>query len=72
LRGKGLLNAHECTGQFDTATREALRAFQKREGLPTTGLVSYETVEHLGLKLDAIFRSRAHTEAPPPGAASAR
>ena len=72
LRGKGLLNAEACTGRFDIATRDALREFQKREGLPTTGLVSYETVEHLGLKLEVIFRSSAHPEEPPRRPASTR
>ena len=32
-------------------------AFQKSQGLPATGLPSYETVDHLGLELDAIFHS---------------
>jgi hypothetical protein len=65
LRHKGLLTAEQCTGQLDANTREALRHFQKDEGLPTTGLPSYETVDHLGLKLDAIFRTSAHSAAPP-------
>lgn len=72
LHAKGLLRAEDCTGRFDPATRDALREFQKHEGLPTTGLVSYETVEHLGLKLDTIFRSTAHPEEPPRRPASAR
>jgi len=58
LRDKGLLRAEACTGQLDPDTRAALRTFQKREGLPTTGLPSYETVEHLGLDLDSIFHTR--------------
>ena len=53
-------------------TRDALRAFQKREGLPATGLPSYETVESLGLELDTIFRSAKHAEAPPRRDASPR
>ena len=60
-----LLAADQCTGQSNVQTRDALRAFQKREGLPATGLPSYETVEHLGLELDTIFRSTTHAEAPP-------
>jgi Putative peptidoglycan binding domain len=66
LREKGLLKAEQCTGQIDAATRDALREFQKSEGLPTTGLPSYETVDHLGLKLDSIFRSSAHPADPAP------
>ena len=72
LRARRLLAAEQCTGQFNLQTRDALRAFQKREGLPATGLPSYETVEHLGLELDAIFRSTTHAETPPRRAASPR
>ena len=70
LRAKGLLNEEQITGRLDDPTQEALRRFQKREGLPTTGLPSYDTIEHLDLKVNAIFRSRAHTEAPPRGSAT--
>ena len=66
LRKKGLLTAEQCTGRLDPDTRDALREFQKSEGLPTTGLPSYETVNHLGLKLETIFRSMAHSADPPP------
>jgi hypothetical protein len=59
LRAKRLLRAEQCNGQLDADTREALRQFQKSEGLPTTGLPSYETVDHLGLSLDAIFHTTA-------------
>ncbi|HXI56634.1 MAG TPA: peptidoglycan-binding domain-containing protein [Polyangia bacterium] len=62
LRAKGLLKPAQVTGRFDSDTHQALREFQKREGLPTTGLPSFETVEHLGLKLDLVFRSTGHTE----------
>ena len=55
LRDKGLLGADQCSGQLDPDTRAALRTFQKREGLPTTGLPSYETIDKLGLDLDEIF-----------------
>jgi hypothetical protein len=68
LRKKGLLTEAQLTGQLDTDTQTALVQFQKREGLPTTGLPSYETVEHLGLELDTIFRSRSHADEPPPAA----
>jgi peptidoglycan hydrolase-like protein with peptidoglycan-binding domain len=64
LRARGLLRAEQCNGQLDSDTRQALRAFQKSEGLPTTGLPSYETVDHLGLSLDAIFHTTAHPTDP--------
>jgi hypothetical protein len=64
LRAEGLLAAEHCTGKSNVATRDALRQFQKREGLPTTGLPSYETVDHLGLKLDAVFKSTTHSAGP--------
>jgi len=60
LRDKGFLGADQVTGQLDPDTRAALRTFQKHEGLPTTGLPSYETVDKLGLDLDAIFHT--HTQ----------
>lgn len=55
LRALDLLPAGHRTGQLDPETREALRRYQKRAGLPATGLPSYETVRSLGLSLDAIF-----------------
>lgn len=64
LRGKGLLRADQCNGQLDPDTREALRKFQKSEGLPPTGLPSYETVHHLGLDLDSIFHTTPHPSDP--------
>jgi peptidoglycan hydrolase-like protein with peptidoglycan-binding domain len=65
LRAEGLLTEAQLTGRLDPATQQALRDYQKREGLPATGLPSYETVEHLGLKLDSVFRSRANIAKPP-------
>jgi peptidoglycan hydrolase-like protein with peptidoglycan-binding domain len=65
LRAKGLLAAEQCTGQFNVETRNALREFQTAEGLPTTGLPSYETVDHLGLKLESIFRTTRHSAGSP-------
>ncbi|HEY4184032.1 MAG TPA: peptidoglycan-binding domain-containing protein [Polyangia bacterium] len=64
LRDRGLLRQEQCNGQLDTPTRAALREFQKSEGLPTTGLPSYETVDHLGLDLDVVFHTTAHPRAP--------
>jgi peptidoglycan hydrolase-like protein with peptidoglycan-binding domain len=60
LHEKGLLDGEQTDGQLDPKTREALSRFQKHEGLPPTGLPSYETVRHLGLDLDSIFQTVAH------------
>jgi len=57
LHARGLLDSDDRSGVLDGETRAALRAFQKSQGLPVTGLPSYETVDHLGLDLDAIFHS---------------
>jgi hypothetical protein len=57
LHARGLLRPEQVNGQLDGVTRQALRKFQKSEGLPATGLPSYETVERLGLKLDEIFHT---------------
>lgn len=60
LQSRGFLHGEQTPGQLDPPTREALRRFQKREGLPPTGLPSYETVRHLGLDLDSIFHTVAN------------
>jgi peptidoglycan hydrolase-like protein with peptidoglycan-binding domain len=65
LQARGFLTAGATTsGQLDQPTRAALRAFQKSEGLPATGLPSYETVRHLDLKLDSIFHTVARPHDP--------
>ncbi|HEX3904426.1 MAG TPA: peptidoglycan-binding domain-containing protein [Polyangia bacterium] len=60
LQKKGFLGGERTDGQLDPQTRDALRRFQKQEGLPPTGLPSYETVRHLGLDLDLIFETVTH------------
>ena len=60
LAEKGFLEGAQTNGQLDPPTREALRKFQKHEGLPPTGLPSYETVRHLHLDLDSIFQTVSH------------
>ena len=60
LQEKGLLDGQQPEGQLAPPTREALRKFQKHEGLPPTGLPSYETVRHLRLDLDSIFQTVSH------------
>lgn len=39
----------QATGTWDTATREAVAAFQKKEGLQVTGFPNKETRQALGL-----------------------
>ena len=46
----------EETGKLDTKTQEALRAFQKDQKLPDTGLPDYETIRRLGVKPEDIFQ----------------
>jgi hypothetical protein len=70
LQEKGLLDAQHAAGQLDPPTREALRKFQKQEGLPPTGLPSYETVRHLRLDLDSIFQTASHPHEPPASSSS--
>lgn len=48
------------SGQLDSATQESLRVYQKKEGLPATGLPDYETLRRLGLKPEEVF----HREPP--------
>jgi peptidoglycan hydrolase-like protein with peptidoglycan-binding domain len=64
LKEKGLLQPAQCTGQLDADTRQALRKFQKSQGLPMTGLPSYETIDKLGLDLDSIFHTITHPRQP--------
>jgi len=70
LTEKGLLNGEQTDGQLDPNTREALRKFQKHEGLPPTGLPSYETVRHLHLDLDSIFQTVSHPRERPASSSS--
>ena len=70
LAEKGFLDGPRAEGQLDPQTREALRKFQKHEGLPPTGLPSYETVRHLHLDLDAIFQTVSHPRERPASSSS--
>ena len=70
LQEKGFLDGQQSEGQLDPQTREALRKFQKHEGLPPTGLPSYETVRHLHLDLDAIFQTVSHPRERPAASSS--
>jgi peptidoglycan hydrolase-like protein with peptidoglycan-binding domain len=70
LAEKGFLDGPRAEGQLDPQTREALRKFQKHEGLPPTGLPSYETVRHLHLDLDSIFQTVSHPRERPTSSSS--
>ena len=70
LAEKGFLDGPRAEGQLDPQTREALRKFQKHEGLPPTGLPSYETVRHLHLDLDSIFQTVSHPRERPASSSS--
>jgi hypothetical protein len=70
LQEKGFLSGDQTDGQLDPPTREALRKFQKHEGLPPTGLPSYETVRHLHLDLDSIFQTVSHPRERPSSSSS--
>jgi peptidoglycan hydrolase-like protein with peptidoglycan-binding domain len=72
LETKGLLTAEQVNGQLDPPTRDALRKFQKKSGLPPTGLPSYETVRSLGLDLDAVFHTVAHPKEPAPRSSASK
>ena len=43
------------TGKLDADTQAALRAFQKSEKMPETGLPDYETLRRLGVKPSEVF-----------------
>ena len=61
----------EQSGMFDTATRDAIRAFQRENGLPITGAVDAQTwdtlyerlsaVENNVFNLDVLFPDKAGT-----------
>jgi peptidoglycan hydrolase-like protein with peptidoglycan-binding domain len=55
-------HATEATGLLDTQTQDSLRAFQKAQTLPDTGLPDFETIRRLGLKPDAVFQSSPPAE----------
>lgn len=50
-----LLPPRHGSGNLDAATRRALRAFQRGQRLPETGLPTYRTVRSLGLDPAEIF-----------------
>jgi peptidoglycan hydrolase-like protein with peptidoglycan-binding domain len=66
LVAEGLLRKGLRSGTLDPPTREALRAFQEKRGLPATGLPSYRTVETLKLDPKAIFFDARHPPPPEP------
>jgi peptidoglycan hydrolase-like protein with peptidoglycan-binding domain len=44
------------SGKLDTKTQEALRAFQKEQQLPDTGLPDYESIRRLGVKPEEVYQ----------------
>lgn len=56
------VEAIKVTGKFDTQTQEALRAFQKAQTLPDTGLPDFETLRRLGLKPDDVYQPSTPAE----------
>lgn len=56
------IEAIEVTGLLDTQTQEALRAFQRAQKLPDTGLPDFETLRRLGLKPDEVYQPSTPAE----------
>jgi peptidoglycan hydrolase-like protein with peptidoglycan-binding domain len=44
------------SGKLDTKTQDALRAFQKEQQLPDTGLPDYESIRRLGVKPEEVYQ----------------
>ncbi|MBL8951978.1 MAG: peptidoglycan-binding protein [Myxococcaceae bacterium] len=49
------VGAVDQSGELDARTQEALRAFQRAEKLPETGLPDYETLRRLGIRPDELY-----------------
>ena len=56
------LDGVDQTGELDARTQEALRAFQRAEKLPETGLPDYESLRRLGLKPDEVYHHEPPAE----------
>ncbi len=50
LKSKGVYNG-SATGKYDTATRAAIRIYQKDNGLKSTGTLNRATLEKMGVEL---------------------
>jgi peptidoglycan hydrolase-like protein with peptidoglycan-binding domain len=57
LSSRGELSQDDESGKLDEPTRRALRSFQRKSGLPATGMPDDVTVQKLGLDPGKIFRS---------------
>jgi len=57
LSDKGVFDEKPPSGELDGPTREALRRFQREEGLPATGMPDDKTVKKLGLNPADIFKA---------------
>ena len=49
-------------GHLTSATQESILAFQKKQGLPATGLPDYETLRRLGVKPDDVYHREPPSE----------
>lgn len=57
LASRGELGRDDRSGKLDDPTRKALRAFQRENNLPATGMPDDLTVKKLGLDPGQIFRA---------------
>lgn len=62
LADRGLLGDRHRKGSLDAPTEAAIRALQKREGMPETGVPDQATLRKLGLDPDALFVSTPKPE----------
>ena len=57
LAGKGYLDHGKASGDLDGSTSDALRRFQRDEGIASTGFPDRETLRRLGLDPQEIYRT---------------
>lgn len=60
------LDAGEVDGLYGPATREAVRKFQEKMGLPTHGYLNTETLRALGVTIDGVEEKQIQALAPSP------
>jgi peptidoglycan hydrolase-like protein with peptidoglycan-binding domain len=66
LASRGALAKDDRSGKLDDPTRKALRAFQRDNNLPATGMPDDLTVKKLGLDPGQIFRATPRGAGHPP------
>jgi peptidoglycan hydrolase-like protein with peptidoglycan-binding domain len=57
LTDRGYLSSKDQSGELDSATRRALRSFQKDNHFPATGTPDDRTVRKLGLDVANVFKA---------------